>query len=126
MYSITAEIIFHAGHYVIMPDGLVEESHFHDWKLQATVTRPDLDKDGFVMDFHQLQHLMQQSVGPLEKQENINDLDAFIETYPTTERIAKYLYDQLKAKLPVNVALSQISLWETPGCLAVYQPQQLE
>ena len=122
MYSIIAEIIFRAGHFVAMANGVIEESHCHNWKLQATVSRPDLDGDGFVMDFHHLQRLMQKAVGPLEKQENINDLDGFVQAYPTTERIAKYLYDQLITNLPAGVVLAQISLWETPDCLAVYQP----
>ncbi len=39
---------------------------------------------------------------------------------PTTENIARTVYDALAAKLPDGVTVTKVTAWESDGCGAAY------
>ena len=52
---------------------------------------------------------------------NLNDLPAFKETNPTSENIAKYLYQEIGKKFnSETVQVSKVKVCETPGAGAFY------
>jgi 6-pyruvoyltetrahydropterin/6-carboxytetrahydropterin synthase len=121
MYSTTVEIVFKASHFLRLPDNQKEPRHEHDWKVAATVESQELDAYGMVIDFHKLQKLLKQAVEPLGQAASINELPDFQNGNPSTETVAKYVYDKLADKLPAHLALRKIVLWETPDCRACYR-----
>jgi 6-pyruvoyltetrahydropterin/6-carboxytetrahydropterin synthase len=124
MFAIAVEITFNAGHYLTLAPDTTEPLHRHEWRVRITVASDQLDQNGLVMDFHQLQDQLRQIVTPLEQVESINDLPQFSapQDNPSTERIARYIFDQLQGRLPDPVRLTEVMVWETPGCRAAYRP----
>lgn len=121
MYSTTVEIVFKASHFLRLPNNQKESRHEHDWKVAATVESRQLDDYGMVIDFHKLQKLLKQAVEPLSRAASINELPDFQNGNPSTECIAKYIYDRMAGKLAGNLTLRKVVLWETADCRACYR-----
>jgi len=126
MYRINVEIRFAAGHYLLLPHGLREKPHRHNWRVRAQVESAQLDEFGFVMDFHVLQEKLHQIVKPFSLAEYMNDLPEFTQQQPSTERIAHYIYIQLKSALPKEVILRKLTVWETDDCYASYHVNHMK
>ena len=65
----------------------------------------------------------------MEQAEHINNLTEFaagndINVNPSTERIARYIYDGFAGQLPGQVRLTEVLVWETPDNRAAYRPTQ--
>ncbi|OQA00415.1 MAG: 6-carboxy-5,6,7,8-tetrahydropterin synthase [Planctomycetes bacterium ADurb.Bin412] len=121
MYTATVEITFKATHSLLLPDNQKEPLHEHDWKVTATVESRQLDAYGMVIDFHKLQKLLKKTVEPLGRAASVNELPDFQNGNPSTECIAKYIYDRMAGKLVGNLTLRKVVLWETPDCRACYR-----
>lgn len=121
-YHITVEAHFAAAHAIRLPDGSLETLHGHDWRVWVTVERAELDAIETVMDFHDLQALLETIIAPW-RQQNLNDVPPFADgnINPTAERVAWYVADRLIDALPEAVTLVDVKVEEAPGCIAVYQ-----
>ena len=90
-------------------------------RVSITVAAKKLDAIGVVMDFHELERLVDKIVGPMHNR-NLNDLPAFATgtppLNPSAENIAVHFANSLK--LPTVVRLSKVEVWETANCSAVY------
>jgi len=52
---------------------------------------------------------------------HLNEIDYFKTVNPTSENIAKFIYDKLNYQLPVtSYQLLKVSVWETPNSKATY------
>lgn len=122
MYDISVEMTFQAGHYLVLPGGKCEQSHKHNWRVRATAGSKELDDFGLVMDFHVFRQLLGDVVAPLSQLNNVNEMDDFTEKNPSTENLARYIYEHLLEKMPKKVDFSEITVWETRDCWARYRP----
>jgi len=120
MFSVSAETVFHARHYLALGNGRREQPHGHDWKVAAVVRAAALDEYGLVLDFHVLTDYLRSAVEPLAQAECINKLPEFDADQPSAERLARYVYRRLAALLPSGLELSEVRLWETPNCYASF------
>ena len=50
----------------------------------------------------------------------VNEVGEFVEINPTTENIARHIYEKLGTMLPENVVVYKVKAWETPGCGVEY------
>ena len=121
MYSLSTEIFFEAGHYLELPGGKKEQTHRHEWRVQATLDPVDLDDYELVIDFDRLQQQLREIVEPMRQADAINDLPEFANINPSTERIARYIYDRLLEQLPGRIKLKEVQVWETPHCHVGYR-----
>ena len=121
MYSTTREITFRARHWVAI-GGQKEAAHEHNWRVRATVETKELDQSGMVMDFAELRSALRSVVEPLTHVDCINELEGFHGKIASTELLAYYLFDLLAIKLPDNVVLAEVTVWETANCCASYRP----
>ena len=121
MYTVAREIRFRAGHYLQLAGGKREAAHEHQWRVRATVEAGELNGQGMVMDFHVLGGLLREAVAPLTGVAMINDLAVFSEDNPSTERLARYIYDALWGSMPAGVELRKVVVWETKDCRASYR-----
>jgi 6-pyruvoyl-tetrahydropterin synthase len=55
MYTITSSVFIHFGHHVRGHVGPCISLHGHTWKFEVSVQAPELDAQGFVVDFDDLQ-----------------------------------------------------------------------
>lgn len=74
---------------------LAEPSHEHTFRYEATFYGA-LNEEQFLIDFRQISRLLKEKV---EAQLDGCDLSAFL-PFPTTEALAVWLYNRIKADLP--------------------------
>ena len=119
-FEITARREFSAAHQLRLYDGSLEPLHGHNWVVVVTVSAPQLDEIGVVMDFHELERLLDRILTPLHNT-HLNDVEPFKSTLnPTTEHVALHIGRSLQ--LPPNVRVQSVEVWETSGNSAVYRP----
>lgn len=124
MYSVIIKSSFKASHAVKMPDGTIEKPHWHDWKLASSFSRESLDELGFAIEFGHCQDIINSAIETLNNK-NINELEIFTQNYPTTELIAKFIFEQIATRLlGTGITLDHIELTEQPNCLVRYSSQQ--
>lgn len=120
-FEITATREFAAAHQLRLYDGSLEPLHGHNWSVLVTVGSAKLDAIGVVMDFHELERLLDRIISPLHNT-HLNDVEPFKSSLnPTTENVALHVARSLK--LPANVRLLSVQVWETAQNSAVYRPE---
>jgi 6-pyruvoyltetrahydropterin/6-carboxytetrahydropterin synthase len=116
-FSIRSVRTFAAAHQLRLYDGSLEPLHGHNWRVEVTVSATKLDAIGVVMDFHELERLMDEIVGPMHNR-HLNELPMFQTLNPTTENVAMYI--GISLRLPRGVALERVEVWETAENSAIY------
>jgi 6-pyruvoyltetrahydropterin/6-carboxytetrahydropterin synthase len=91
--------------------------HGHNWKVEVVATKDKLDKTGMVLDF---KYLKMKLNGILEKldHKHLNNIPYFRKVNPTSENIAKYIYDRLKSGVP---SIESVIVWENNTSSATYE-----
>jgi 6-pyruvoyltetrahydropterin/6-carboxytetrahydropterin synthase len=117
-FDITATREFAAAHQLRLYDGSMEPLHGHNWRVTVTVRSEELDPIGVVMDFHELERLVNAIVDPMHNR-HLNDLPAFESLNPSTENVALHVGRSLE--LPQGVSLVSVEVWETRQNSAIYR-----
>ena len=126
MYAISIERTFSAAHALRLYDGSLEPLHGHDWKIHLTVEADELDQIDVVMDFHDLERMVDGLIQSFHNG-NLNSVAPFADEQgaltlnPTAERVAWWLGTQVAAQLPKHVRLGAVRVEEAPGCTAAYR-----
>jgi len=110
---------FSASHQLRLYDGSVEPLHGHEWVVKVTAAAEKLDAIGVVMDFHELERLVDKIIRPMDGR-HLNELGAFADVNPTAENVAGDIATKLE--LPGGVRLVSVEVWETAENSAVYRP----
>jgi 6-pyruvoyltetrahydropterin/6-carboxytetrahydropterin synthase len=118
-FEITATRNFSAAHQLRLYDGTLEPLHGHNWLARVTVSAKMLDAIGVVMDFHELERLLDAIISPMHNT-HLNELPAFKTLNPSTENVALHVGRSLS--LPAGVCLTCVEVWETDQNSAVYRP----
>ncbi len=116
MFEVMVKAEFSSAHRLRGYEGKCENLHGHNWAVEATVASRDLDNKGLLIDFRVLKGKLKEIMNDLDHK-NLNDLPAFKVKNPTSENIAKYIYDRLKEG---GIALSRVSVWESSSSCASY------
>jgi 6-pyruvoyltetrahydropterin/6-carboxytetrahydropterin synthase len=120
MYELMIETYFAAAHQLRCYKGKCEKLHGHNWKVQVYVLAEKLNEIDLAIDFHELKKLTEEVVAPLDHG-FLNDIFPFTEKNPSSENIAKWIYDSLKKRLNgSNVDLAAVSIWESETASATY------
>ena len=120
MYEITTESHFCAAHRLNNYNGPCENLHGHNWLVKATVAGENLDKSGIVIDFKVLKRKLNDILDELDHR-NLNDIFDRQNQSPSSEFIARYIYQKLKESInSADVRVSRVEVQETPGNSAVY------
>jgi 6-pyruvoyltetrahydropterin/6-carboxytetrahydropterin synthase len=112
---------FSASHQLRLYDGTLEPLHGHNWRVLVTVEAGKLDPIGVVMDFHALKRRVDQVVDPMHNR-HLNELAAFSSRNPSAENVALHIAESLR--LPEQVHLSAVEVWETGDCGAIWRPDR--
>lgn len=116
MYNIKVEADFSAAHNLRGYRGKCEELHGHNWKVEVVVTKDKLDKAGMVLDFKYLKQKLCRVVEQLDHK-YLNKIPYFKKVNPTSENIARYIYDNLKAAVS---GIASVTVWENYNSCASY------
>lgn len=119
MFELGVEGEFAAAHSLRNFKGRCEDLHGHNWKVEVVVRGDVLGEADLVMDFGDLKTLMNQSLDYLDHK-YLNELPPFDVCNPSSELIAKHIFDSITKELPPEVKLHKVSVWESPRSRATY------
>ncbi len=120
MYEVTILSHFSAAHRLRYLHGKCEELHGHNWKVEISVVSDRLNKEGVVIDFKILKQKLEKALKFLDHT-YLNDLPYFSGKEPSSENIAKYIFDKLKRELKEHrVTLKRVTAWESENACATY------
>ena len=120
MYEITVHSHFSGAHRLRYLHGKCEELHGHNWKVEVSVMSNRLGKEGVVIDFGILKRKVEKVLKPLDHT-YLNDLPYFSGIEPSSENIAKYIFDGLKRELKGHLGfLKKVTAWESETSSATY------
>jgi len=120
MYEIKIEDCFSGAHRLRNYHGKCEALHGHNWKVEVLVVSNSLDKGGMVLDFTILKESTRSVLATLDHS-YLNELPDFFEIDPSSENIARYVFDRLKPVIEGHkVVLKKVTVWESETACASY------
>jgi 6-pyruvoyltetrahydropterin/6-carboxytetrahydropterin synthase len=94
--------------------------HGHTWKVKVEVKTDKVNEIGICYDFKSLKELINKNIDELDHQ-NLNQLAPFKNINPTAENIAHYLYHSIQKRLPNEIDMHQITVWESEKYSVIYK-----
>lgn len=120
MFELMVETTFSAAHQLKGYKGKCERLHGHNWKVQVHVIAEKLNEIDIAIDFHELKRLANEVVSALDHS-ILNEIFPFTEKNPSSENIAKWVYDSLRKKIQNEaIQLSAVTVWESENTSATY------
>jgi 6-pyruvoyltetrahydropterin/6-carboxytetrahydropterin synthase len=120
MYEIKIEDSFSGAHRLRDYHGKCEALHGHNWKVEVLVASKYLDEGGMVLDFQILKESTRTVLKTLDHR-YLNELPYFTEINPSSENIARYVFENIKPALETyNALLRKVTVWESETACASY------
>ena len=120
MYELSIEVGFAAAHQLRGYKGKCENLHGHNWRVQISVSAERLNELDIAIDFHDLKKIAQEVVAPLDHA-FLNDVFPFTEKNPSSENVAKWIFDSLKKKINNgNLRTAAVTVWDSESASASY------
>ena len=119
MYELSVETHFAAAHQLRGYKGKCENMHGHNWRVQLSVSSETLNDIGIVMDFHDLKKLIKELISALDHA-HLNEVFPFTEINPSSENIARWIYESAEKHLVENVKVNSVTVWESETSSATY------
>jgi 6-pyruvoyltetrahydropterin/6-carboxytetrahydropterin synthase len=120
VYEIMIQDAFSSAHRLREYGGKCEELHGHNWHVDVVVQAERLDDIGLAIDFRILKEHTRRVLSTLDHA-FLNDLPAFQAMNPSSENIARYMFEQLcQALAGVPVVVARVNVWESDHACASY------
>ncbi|MDY6882095.1 MAG: 6-carboxytetrahydropterin synthase QueD [Desulfatiglans sp.] len=120
MYELRVITRFASAHQLRDYGGKCENLHGHNWKIEVFVTGDSLEDNGLLIDFRLVKEAAKSVVDKLDHQ-CLNEIDPFTTQNPSSENIARYLFESLSQKLNNRmIRVSRVSAWESDTACASY------
>lgn len=116
MYEIKIKTDFSAAHNLKDYHGKCEHLHGHNWIIEARFVYDSLGKDGMAIDFKEARAIVNSAVEGLDHA-YLNEVTDLKGINPTSENIARFIYDSIKKK---NKSVRSVSVWENSDSCATY------
>lgn len=126
MFMVSVQAHYDSAHFLRNYHGKCERLHGHRYVVELALATNELDRAGIAFDFVDIKRNLRELADHLDHN-NLNDLPPFDELEPSAENQAKYFYDEMKRRLPPNMADAIVftKVWETPTQWAMYSERQL-
>lgn len=120
MYEISIRTHFSAAHQLVGHQGACANFHGHNWEIEIFLKGPKLDSIGILVDFKEVKEAVQQALHGLDHA-NLNQHPVFRSQNPTSEHIARFLYEELSRCLNSDrCRISKVRVSESPNSSATY------
>lgn len=119
MYCLQVEDDFASAHQLRGYKGKCENLHGHNWRVRVKVYGPRVGTDGMLIDFGALKRLLKECLDDLDHK-FLNDVPPFDSLNPTSENLARHIFDRLASRLPEGVRMREAAVWESEKCAAAY------
>ena len=122
MYEVSVEQEFDAAHFLRGYQGKCEAMHGHRYRVVVKVKTSQLDDIGLAYDFIELKRHLGDILSRFDHT-CINDVPPFDKINPSSENVARTIYDELKPKLAgAPASISSVEVWESPQSRVTYIP----
>ncbi len=118
MFELSVKGDFASSHILNGHDGKCKNLHGHTWKVEATVVGNRLNEIGLLVDFKLFKKQLKDFLEGLDHV-HLNDLPAFKDMNPTTENLARYIYEEF-GKVCRPLVLSKVTVWESDSASVTY------
>ena len=117
MYRISKRFSFSASHVLdhLPSDHPCARMHGHNYLITIHLKSETLDEYGFVKDYQSL-NTVRQFIDETLDHRHLNDC---LSDPPTSENIARFLYERFKPEIP---ELYAVEVGETPQTSCIYEP----
>lgn len=119
MYRLKICTHFAAAHNLMHYQGDCENLHGHNWKVEVTVATGELDKAGLGVDFKILKRETHRVLDLLDHT-YLNDLPFFKGISPSSENIARFVFEELGKVFNEPVQVESVCIWESDHACATY------
>lgn len=120
MYELKIITEFSAAHNLRDFRGKCEALHGHNWKVEVVVSGEELDGSGVVLDFAEVKAATSEVMSEIDHR-YLNELPFFIEHNPSSENIARYIFERLQEKITdERVRVQRVTAWESQDACATY------
>ena len=120
MFEVSVEGHFDAAHFLRGYGGKCEALHGHRFRTVVGIRAEKTNSIGIAYDFVELRLKLHSVVSQLDHT-LLNDLPAFQEENPSSENLARFIYQELAPKLE-GVELAYVEVWESPESRARFIP----
>lgn len=120
-FELNKDINFSAAH--LIPNekaGVCSRVHGHTYFANVTIGGNELDEMGFLVNFRDIKSIINDTFD----HRLMNDLEAFQNTPPSTENVAKLIFEKIEAHLDTlshGPKVLQVYLRETPTSYILYR-----
>ena len=119
MYILSVETRFSAAHLLRDFPGKCAEIHGHTWKVRVNVACKKLSETGIAIDFEELRALVSEVIIKLDHK-NLNDIEYFSYQNPSSENIARFIYNEVAENLPQYISMKSVQVWESDSNSVTY------
>jgi 6-pyruvoyltetrahydropterin/6-carboxytetrahydropterin synthase len=125
MYYARVETEFSAAHFLSHYQGKCEKLHGHNYRVRLWIRGAELNEGGLLADFSLLKKNLKEILFSLDHS-NLNDIKEF-QNDPSAERIAKFIFEKVKEKLPElgvdSDLIHAVDVFETPSNMARFEAE---
>lgn len=120
-FELNKDINFSAAHFIPNEKaGVCSRVHGHTYFANVTIGGNELDETGFLVNFRDIKSIINDTFD----HRLMNDLEAFQGTPPSTESVAKLIFEKIEAHLDTlshGPKVLQVYLRETPTSYVLYR-----
>jgi 6-pyruvoyltetrahydropterin/6-carboxytetrahydropterin synthase len=121
MYEVTIRKTFSAAHVLKEMDGKYEDLHGHNFIVEASVAGDDLNREDLLIDFRVFKEWINEALDRIDHK-YLNDLQDFRDANPSSERLAKWIYDRIAPRaVSLGLRVSRITVWESEDARVSYE-----
>jgi 6-pyruvoyltetrahydropterin/6-carboxytetrahydropterin synthase len=119
VYALTVRTSFSAAHRLREYDGNCERLHGHNWQVEVTVASEVLDDQGIALDFRAIKSAVNDLLAGLDHR-YLNEVSPFDRLNPSSENLARYLFEEMEKKVPPPARIARVTVWESEDARAEY------
>ncbi len=120
MYEVTIRQSFSAAHKLKEIGGACEKLHGHNFIVEVSLCSAALSDTGILIDFRILRQWTDEILEEFDHK-CLNDITYFKDTSPSSENIARFIYDRISEKIKEdNLAVFRVTVWESEDARASY------
>jgi 6-pyruvoyltetrahydropterin/6-carboxytetrahydropterin synthase len=118
-YALTVRASFAAAHRLREYEGNCERLHGHNWRVEVTVESGVLDDRGMAIDFRTIKSALNELLSRFDHL-YLNDIPPFDALNPSSENLARHLFEEMGKQLPATVRVARVAVWESDDARAEY------
>jgi len=120
VYEVTIKKTFSAAHILKEIGGKCEDLHGHNFIVEVTVSGQSLNREDILIDFRDLKRWTNEVLEAFDHK-YLNEIEVFKGMNPSSERIARYIHDQLADKVKtMGLKIARVTVWESENARVAY------